>query len=405
MARMPKIASALAFGAALLAPLAAADEDRMYGSATLQYVFYDDARPVANDFGFNLAFGIPVTDWINLELEYMTRSADGVPAGTMDQTGYALDGLFFIGGRDGRMDPYFLVGLGTHTDDFGPVDDDYTSISLGFGVIDAITENLAFRGELRLYDGDNAAQTTDVAIGLGLIYYFGDVHRTMAPAMSATIDTDGDGVMDNKDQCPGTAAGSRVDALGCVVAAAAAPVVMAAPVDPDTDGDGVKDSSDQCPNTPKGVAVMANGCAPDTDGDGVKDPQDECPGTPAGTKVLNNGCPVPVAIKLEGVTFETNSDVITAGSKAKLDEAVATLKANPTVNVEVAGHTDGMGDADKNRALSQRRADAVRKYLVDGGVAADQVTAKGYGEDEPVASNDTAEGRAQNRRVELRVKK
>lgn len=407
MERNHKLATALglALGATVAAPVAVADEDRIYASTMLQYVFFDDARPVENDFGGHFALGFPITSKFVIEVNYLARNVDGRSGGALDQSGYGADALFFFD-RDGAMDPYFLLGAGQHTDDYANGSDDYTSVSVGMGLIDEIDDNLAFRGDIRVYDGEDFGQSTDIAFGIGLVYYFGEAQRQAAPVAAAAAapvvvadrDSDGDGVMDSKDMCPGTAAGSKVDAAGCLVPVA----VVAAVVD--TDGDGVADPSDACPDTPKGVAVMADGCAPDTDGDGVKDPADKCPGTPAGTRVLADGCAVPTVVQLEGVTFETGSDKITAGSKPTLDLAVQKLKENPTVKVEVAGHTDSTGKAESNRVLSQKRADAVRQYLVDGGVAATQVSAKGYGPDEPIANNDTADGRAKNRRVELRVK-
>lgn len=402
-----KLKLATACCAALLAAgtasTATADEDRIYASAMLQYMFFDDTRPLENDFGTHLALGFPITDKFVVEVNYLARNVDGSAGGALDQTGYGADAVFFFD-RDGKMDPYFVLGVGQQSDDYGTATDDYTTIAVGMGLIDEIDENLAFRADIRAYDGEDFGQSTDIAFGIGLVYYFGEAQRQTAPVAAAAPivvadkDTDGDGVMDSKDTCPGTAAGSKVDAAGCVVPVAAAVVVV------DSDGDGVADTADACPNTPKGVAVLADGCAPDMDGDGVKDPQDKCPGTPAGTRVLADGCPIPTVVKLEGVTFATGSDQLALSSKETLDQAIAKLKENPTVNVEVAGHTDATGNADKNRQLSQRRADAVRKYLLDGGVPEAQVSARGYGPDEPIATNDTAEGRASNRRVELRVK-
>lgn len=199
------------------------------------------------------------------------------------------------------------------------------------------------------------------------------------------------------------------------------PVVTAPPPQPppvvDSDGDGVPDSVDKCPNTPAGTKVDADGCpvvtpAPppppvvDSDGDGVPDSVDKCPNTPAGTKVDANGCPIvfeekKTAVVLQGVNFEINKAVLLADSKSVLDQVAASLVANPAVRVEVAGYTDNTGAKAHNEKLSQDRADAVRAYLVEKGVSPDQLIAKGYGESQPIASNATAAGRAQNRRVEL----
>lgn len=208
-------------------------------------------------------------------------------------------------------------------------------------------------------------------------------------ANGCELDSDGDGVVDRLDKCPGTPAGARVDAKGCEL---------------DSDGDGVVDRLDKCPDTPAGRKVNAQGCELDSDGDGVVDAIDQCPDTPAGDKVDNKGCTLPSTIVLKGVNFDNDSAVLKAEARAILDDSAKTLKRYPGVKAEVAGHTDARASDSHNQALSQRRAQAVVDYLIAAGVPADALSAKGYGEAEPVADNATAEGRAQNRRVELRIR-
>ena len=147
----------------------------------------------------------------------------------------------------------------------------------------------------------------------------------------------------------------------------------------------------------------ANGCETDGDSDGVADSQDQCPNTRAGAQVDINGCEIREEIQLQGVNFETNSDRLVAGTEGVLRDAAATLQRNPTIRVEVAGHTDSDGAAEYNESLSQRRAETVRDFLISEGVAEDRLTALGYGESAPIADNGTAAGKAQNRRVVLRV--
>lgn len=108
-------------------------------------------------------------------------------------------------------------------------------------------------------------------------------------------------------------------------------------------------------------------------------------------------------INLKGVTFKTGSDVINTSSYSRLNISSMDLKRNPELNVIVAGHTDNVGDAGRNRELSQMRAESVKAYLEGRGIASSRLTARGYGDSEPAASNETAEGRAKNRRVELRI--
>lgn len=210
-------------------------------------------------------------------------------------------------------------------------------------------------------------------------------------ANGCPLDSDGDGVIDCRDKCAGTQKGCKVDANGCPT---------------DEDKDGVCDGIDKCPGSRGGCRVDATGCPADEDRDGVCDGMDKCPGTPAGAKVDASGCEVVVEketpLVLEGVNFELNSVRLTPQSSTTLDRVAGALRRSPDVRVEVAGHTDSSGSEAYNQKLAQRRADAVRNYLVGKGVDASRITAKGYGESQPVADNSTEAGRARNRRVELR---
>lgn len=208
------------------------------------------------------------------------------------------------------------------------------------------------------------------------------------------VDSDGDGVLDDVDECLNTPPGEKVDGRGC-------------PLPTDADGDGVLDDADRCPETPAGAVVDTDGCPlpTDEDGDGVRDRDDRCPGTPAGTQVDAVGCRIlfegRTTVVLEGVTFATGSAELTDAARAILLTVAQSLAANPEIRVEVAGHTDATGSRTFNIGLSQARAESVKQYLMRHGVAGDRLVAKGYGPDRPVASNATREGRAQNRRVEL----
>ncbi len=153
----------------------------------------------------------------------------------------------------------------------------------------------------------------------------------------------------------------------------------------------------------KVVEVPGEGLG-DEDGDGIVDGKDQCPGTPQGTRVDGSGCPLGNVVALNGVTFELNKDRLRPDAKTILDSVTDIMERYPEMVVEVAGHTDSLGTDEYNQQLSQKRAEAVRRYLIDKGVAADRMTAVGYGESEPVDTNDTMEGRERNRRVELRIK-
>jgi OOP family OmpA-OmpF porin len=231
-------------------------------------------------------------------------------------------------------------------------------------------------------------EPADFLAGLGFQFNWGAPAPVAAAPVAAApvdVDSDGDGVVDRLDQCPGTPAGAKVDANGCEL---------------DSDGDGVVDRLDRCPGTPAGAKVDANGCELDSDGDGVVDRLDQCPGTPHGTKVDARGCEIE-AIVLRGVNFDFDSSHLTTASEKVLDEVVALLKLRAGSMAVIGGHTDGRGKKAYNQKLSERRATAVVDYLVAHGVPAASLRAKGYGATQPIASNDTEDGRAQNRRVTL----
>jgi OOP family OmpA-OmpF porin len=416
---------AAAFAAALAGPALAADyHDRVYIDALYSYVATGSTRASTNDSGYQVGFGMPVLENINLELNLQQREYPFDFGGPFDHRIISLDAQF-LSDPTAPTTPFFLLGLGQEDVETNFGSDSDTHATVGVGLMSAITDNIALRADLRYQFGGVPDDVGDLVGSIGVRVYFGAVDAAPAPAAAPPVDgdSDRDGVRDSMDRCPGTPYGTSVDASGCALpvdgdadgdgvkdsmdrcpGTLAGAAVNASGCEPDGDGDGVVDRLDQCPSTPAGVRVEPNGCNPDDDGDGVKNVQDRCPGTPAGTRVDSNGCTLTKVINLEGVTFGTNSAEITAGSKAKLDEAVATLAQNPDIKVEVAGHTDNLGRAEGNRALSQRRADSVMAYLVAGGIDAARLTARGYGPDEPVASNDTDAGRAQNRRVELKVK-
>ncbi len=202
------------------------------------------------------------------------------------------------------------------------------------------------------------------------------------------LDGDVDGIVDALDSCPATPPGRSVNALGCEL---------------DGDGDGVVDALDMCSATPAGRKVSAKGCELDGDGDGIVDALDQCPFTPAGDKVDDKGCTLASTIILKGVNFDSNTAKLRPESKPVLDQAAEVLKRYPHVAVEVAGHTDKMGDTDYNKALSEKRAGAVCDYFILKGIEAQRLRAKGYGESLPIADNKSKYGREENRRVELRL--
>lgn len=204
-------------------------------------------------------------------------------------------------------------------------------------------------------------------------------------------DRDGDGIADKDDQCPDEAGTAATQ--GC----------------PDTDGDGVPDKDDKCPDTPAGVQVGADGCPVDSDGDGVPDNEDLCPNSAGPAD--KGGCPELDArtLKLmeEKVRFEFDQARVQEGYKQLLDSIVVALEKYPDHVLLIKGHADHIGTAEYNQALSERRAQAVKEYLIERGVQnPDRLVTRGYGETQPLvkvnerlSKRRTESARAKNRRV------
>ena len=150
------------------------------------------------------------------------------------------------------------------------------------------------------------------------------------------------------------------------------------------------------------VVAPAVAAVVDSDGDGVPDAVDKCPDSPSDKPVDADGCTI-VSVVLDDVQFELNSSELTVNSSASLDEVANAMNEYPNLRIEVQAHSDSMGGDAYNQSLSEKRASSVRDYLIGAGIAANRIEAKGYGETKPIADNSTSEGRAKNRRVELKV--
>ncbi|HET9862439.1 MAG TPA: OmpA family protein [Steroidobacteraceae bacterium] len=401
---------------------AGAADDSWYVAPQVFALWLDDARVADDDGGASLAVGRVLSPAWDLELGFFGSEHARPGDAELDIQGYSLllKRVFY---REGRVNPFLSVGVARVRSILQPGDDSTDPAALyGVGVLvdlGRLRDNgsiLQLRGDLgarrSFSSGDAVVQDpVDYIASFGIQYAWGG---TMPRRV---VDTDGDGVNDDLDNCPGTPAGTPVDASGCPLdddgdgvpnAADKCPGTPAgAKVDangcePDGDGDGVADSRDQCPNTPAGAKVDDKGCELDGDGDGVVDRLDKCPDTPRGDRVDAVGCTFKEELVLQGVIFETNSAELRPESIPVLQDAISTLKRYPELSIEVAGHTDSRGSDAYNLQLSARRADSVLEYLVDGGVT-NTLTSRGYGERQPVASNATEDGRQQNRRVVLRV--
>jgi OOP family OmpA-OmpF porin len=347
-------------------------DDRWYVTPSVSFVKPDSNRNVNSALAAGIAFGKFVTENISMDLEIDKSTFDNKnDTGELSQKTASFIGRYHFAENMG-MRPYLGAGIGALR--FKQEDADRETdaiVTLAAGVAKEISDRVKLRTELRYRLQNSNTEDTghdtfdDFLFNAGLNVAFGKAAKqttnTTVVEQAPTLDGDGDGVSDANDRCPNTPAGTEVDSSGCAL------------VDGDDDRDGVANSRDKCPDSKAGAVVD------------------------------NDGCEVQVVIELQGVHFDTNKSTLKAESIAILDAAVKTLGDHGTIRVEVAGHTDSVGSADYNQGLSERRAKVVYKYLVAHGISADRMTWAGYGESQPIADNDTSEGRAQNRRTELIV--
>lgn len=356
--------------------------------------FYGDPSKLdvrKGDEAFGGAIGWAFHDKWSVEAMFFDF-ATGVEVGGTRATGdmefWSLNILRKLGGGK-SWQPYGVIGGGRGDFDYkglqpGTEEDMY---SAGLGLFTNFSDRLMFRADVRgVYHDDADAFAPLATLGFSIA-----MGPTGPKAPAGPSDSDGDGVSDASDVCPGTPAGTPVDARGCPR---------------DSDGDGVADGSDRCPDTPAGVTVDKVGCPLDSDGDGVPDHRDACPNTPAGARVDERGCEVvlakPVSFNLT-VAFGFDSAEITGVAFQEMLELLRFLREYPSSTAVIEGHTDSQGAADYNQNLSERRAQAVVQALTNSGIERTRLTARGYGESKPIASNDTDAGRQQNRRVTVVV--
>jgi outer membrane protein OmpA-like peptidoglycan-associated protein len=222
-------------------------------------------------------------------------------------------------------------------------------------------------------------------------------------------DNDGDGIPDAKDQCPNVREDfdGFQDIDGCP--------------DYDNDRDGVPDSVDKCPNDPEDLdgSQDKDGCPDvDNDKDGIVDSKDKCPDAPETFNgyLDEDGCPdtapkpseppkmepdFPRQQILQGLEFRAGKAEMLFESYQLLDRLAKALREYPELEIEIRGYTDSMGKNNANIQLSQMRAEAVRRYLINQGIDLQRVRALGFGPSNPIGDNRTAAGRATNRRIEV----
>lgn len=355
------------------------------------YHGFDGALELKNSEAFGLAVGYSLTkNWaIEVDARFVPTEVDMTGGPDVDTWIGTVNALYhFTPERD--FVPYLALGVGGlqyDVDGYGK-DEDFVA-NWGAGFKNAVADNVDLRLDLRHllnFRTDNDFQTTDDS----------SVRHQFSAMFSLNVHFGGD---------PGAPVKAAPAAAPVVQQAVAAPV--AAPVPMDSDGDGVVDAADRCPGTPVGVRVDAAGCPVDTDGDGVPDYLDACLDTPKGARVDEKGCPFvikPVEILTLHILFATDKDQVTPFHYRELDRAFAFIQKYPDHDIVVEGHTDSQGSDAYNQQLSQRRAENVRKVLVEKyNVPASRISAKGFGESQPTATNETAAGREQNRRVVISI--
>lgn len=349
--------------------MAGAEVGSWYVAPKALYVDPDKDFNADSAVGFGFGIGKVLSEEWDAELSFVDTRHDVDAGDKLKLRGVALD-LNRVFMRSGPVNPY--VGLGINSIQSRSAGNGNGGHDFGGSIHAGLLADLIKGGGLQLAAeigkrADDIPQgLADVYGSLGLRFNFG------APAKPAPV-----------------------------VARAPAPVAAPPPPPPppaDTDGDGVTDDLDKCPNTPAGARVDATGCELDSDNDGVVDRLDRCRNTPPNTKVDAVGCGI--TIRLE-VNFDNDSANIKPESYAELDNFVEFLKEVPAARGVMEGHTDSVGSTAYNQKLSQRRADAVKAYIVSKGGDGSRVDTKGFGESMPIADNKTAEGRAQNRRVQF----
>lgn len=343
------------------------------------YYGFDGDQESDNGFVGGLSLGYNVSKRWAAELEFRYVDSeidlDNSPKEDLDVWSAGANALYHFN-PDGNLVPYVSAGFGVmyfDGDNFD-VNSDFM-MNWGVGAKYFVTDDVALRADLRHIIDFHSDSEWDRVSGddtdnnymatVGLYFQFGGP----APPAPRPADSDSDGIPDLRDKCPDTPLGVLVDAVGCP------PVDRTPP-----------------PPPPK----MIDG---DDDGDGVLNSRDKCPGTEKGVMVDEDGCPLKFTVQIE---FDFDKSEVRPEYRDELRKAAAFMNKYPGTQFLLAGHTDSKGSEEYNLLLSKRRAAAVKKYLVEEfGIAAHLMTPRGYGESQPVATNDTAEGRQANRRVEV----
>jgi len=334
-----KNSSALILVLTLFSPLALADAGQFYVAPGLQWMNFDDSvTGFDDDEGYFFGIGYDFTDRISAELSTFDLDPE-TAGGDVDVDHYKLDLIYNFDKKLGAFDTFAVAGLGS-SDLFGEQDSLW---DIGAGIKYKLSENWTWRTGVRAYQYFNRDhENSDWGVDTALVYRFGGSDKKPRPAVTAPA-----------PQAPASS--------------------PAAPAVADADKDGVPDSADNCPNTPRNYAVDAEGC-------------------PIAVEEV-------ARVELK-VHFDFDRSEVKSKYFAEIKEVADFMSQYPDVVIELEGHTDSRGDAKYNQGLSERRAAAVRQVMIDRfDVQASRISAQGFGESQPVASNDTDAGRAKNRRV------
>ncbi|MCA9558799.1 MAG: OmpA family protein, partial [Myxococcales bacterium] len=411
-----------------------------------------EGRPVSPESSFigKLRIGFQAAEWLALEASvghFAFKASTETNPGWL----YEIDGLFFL--KNAPWSGFVLVGAGLYHNAAPDLVDSEADFAfhVGLGTKYRVAHYVWLRGEVRYYLADSLdpdlpiASNLEATLGLDFMLWGPD---------PAPVDTDKDGIIDSLDRCP-TVPGQK-ETEGCpdrdrdgIVDAEDACPDAAGPAEnkgcPDRDGDGILDKDDKCPDTP-GIPEEQGCPIGDRDKDGIPDDKDVCPDTPEDLDGIedSNGCPeddadqdgildavdkCPLKAEVrngfededgcpdeapkvvvtcerveltESVYFDTAKYSIQARSFPLLDQVAQALNENAHIKkVRIEGHTDNQGNDGFNLTLSNNRAREVRIYLIGKGVDEKRLTSKGYGETRPIATNETEQGRAQNRRVDF----
>ncbi len=344
---MNKLLIGLSLSALAGTALAQDYDSRWHLTPTINFTATDSNKNIESQFGTGIGIGKFINpNWtLDFEIDHARFANDPRP-GSLKQTGYGLMARYHFNEGE-SLRPFVSVGAGVlnHDGQVPAVSSDDWMLNFGIGLRKNMTDRLNLVSEIKYrLDTDNytgrASSHDDFIFSLGLSIALGEA-RTAAP--SELIQPE---------------------------------VVTAKP------------------------ALQTDG---DDDNDGVPNSRDKCPNTRAGAVVDKDGCEVQVVIELQGVHFDFDKSTLRPESIKILDAAVRTMGEHGTLLVEVAGHTDSVGSESYNQDLSERRSKVVYNYLVNKGIDADRMTWKGYGENSPIATNETDDGRQRNRRTELQI--